>query len=177
MKSIPRANVIAAAIVFSCSTMAADFEDRAVVVSVAPNMVASPPTCTSEPVPAPAQQAPERSVLGMAAGAAIGGLLGHQVGKGRGQTVTTIGGAVAGAVVGDKIANSGTQPQAAAATQQRCTQNPPRQQGWLTTYSYAGHTFTEVTQWGAQPGQAFGVSVRVNASGSSPAPGTNSGGR
>jgi len=36
MKSIPRANVIAAAIVFSCSTMAADFEDRAVVVSVAP---------------------------------------------------------------------------------------------------------------------------------------------
>jgi uncharacterized protein YcfJ len=177
MKSILRVNVIATAIVFSGSGMAAEFADRAVVVSVAPNMVASAPTCTTEPVPAPAQPTPEHSVLGMAAGAAVGGLLGHQVGKGRGQTVTTIGGAVAGAVIGDKMANSGAQPQAAAATQQRCTQNPPQQQGWLTTYTYAGRTFTEVTPWTAQPGQAFGISVHLNASGSTLAPVANGGAR
>lgn len=172
-----RVIVIAAAIAFSGGTAAADFVDQAVVVSVVPNMVASPPTCTTESAPAPAQQAPGHSVLGMAAGAAVGGLLGHQLGKGRGNTVTTIGGAVAGAVVGDKIANSGTQPQAPATGQQRCIQNPPQQQGWLTTYTYAGRTFTEVTPWAAQPGQAFGVSVHLNASGTTPAPGAYSGTR
>ena len=177
MKSNLNAIVTATVIAFSSSGMAADFADQAVVISVAPNMVASPPTCTMETVPAPVQKAPERSVLGMAAGAAVGGLLGHQVGKGRGQTVTTIGGAVAGAVVGDKIANSGAQPQAPTTQQQRCTQNPPRQQGWLTTYTYGGRTFTEVTPWSAQPGQAFGVSVHLNVSGASQVPGTISGAR
>lgn len=157
--------------------MAADFTDQAVIVSTAPNMVPSPPTCTMETVPAPAQKAPERSVLGMVAGAAVGGLLGHQAGKGRGQTVTTIGGAVAGAVVGDKIANSGTETQSPATQQQRCTQNPPQQQGWLTTYTYGGRTFTEVTPWSGRPGQTFGVAVHLNASGSSQGSGANGGAR
>lgn len=151
-----------AVLLCSGSAMAADFTDQAVVVSAVPNMVPTPPTCVMETVPAAAQPAPERSLLGMAAGAAVGGLLGHQVGKGRGQTVTTIGGAVAGAVVGDKIANSGAQQPAPAAQQQRCTQNPPHQQGWLTTYTYGGRTFTEVTSWSAQPGQPFGVAVHLN---------------
>ncbi len=38
-------------------------------------------------------------------GGALGGLAGHQVGGGSGQTVTTIAGAVGGAVVGTKVAN------------------------------------------------------------------------
>ena len=177
MKSNLEIIVIATVIALPSSGMAADFADQAVVVSVAPNMVASPPSCTTEAVPAPAQQAPERSVVGMAAGAAVGGLLGHQVGRGRGQTVATIGGAVAGAVIGDKIANPGAQPQAPTTLQQRCTQNPPQQQGWLTTYTYGGRTFTEVTPWSAQPGQAFGVLVHINASGSSQVPGTSSSAR
>ena len=172
MKTDLRVIVIAAAAAFSGAGVAGDYVDQAVVVSVAPNMVASAPTCTAEPAPAPSQQSSGHSVLGMAAGAALGGLLGHQLGNGRGQTVTTIGGAVAGAVVGDKIANSRNQPQAPSPSNmpQRCTQNPPQQQGWLTTYNYAGRTFTEVTQWAAAPGQAFGVSVRVSAA-ASPLPG------
>jgi uncharacterized protein YcfJ len=177
MQSNRKIELMVAVFALSGNCMAADFADQAVVVSVAPNVVAMPPTCTTQTVQAAAQPAPERSVLGMAAGAAVGGLLGHQVGKGRGQTVTTIGGAVAGAVVGDKIANAGAQPQAPATTQQRCTPNPPQQQGWLTTYTYAGRTFTEVTPWMGQPGQPFGVQVNVNASGSAAAPGINSGAR
>ena len=177
MKLKPSAFCIAAAIAASGSGMAADFADQAIVVSSAPNMVASSPTCRTETVAAPAPQPQERSALGMVAGAAVGGLLGHQVGKGRGQTVTTIGGAVAGAVIGDKIANSGGQAQTPATQQQRCTQNPPHQQGWLTTYTYAGRTFSEVTQWAAQPGQAFGISVHIGIAGTSPASGTNSEGR
>src|SRR5579871_6365096 len=38
-------------------------------------------------------------------GGALGGLAGHQVGGGSGQTVTTIAGAVGGAIVGTKVAN------------------------------------------------------------------------
>ena len=177
MKLHARAIVTVTVTAISSIGMAADFADQAVIVSVAPNLVASQPTCTMETVSGPAQKAPERSVVGMVAGAAVGGLLGHQVGKGRGQTVTTIGGAVAGAVVGDKIANSGAQTQAPSTQQQRCTQNPPQQQGWLTTYTYGGRTFTEVTPWSGQPGQAFGVSVHLNVSGSSQVSGTNSSAR
>ncbi len=169
MKARLKAVLVAAAVAFSTIAMAADFADQATVVSVAPNMVASAPTCYTETVPS-AQPAPQHSMLGMVAGAAIGGLLGHQLGNGRGQTVTTLGGAAAGAVAGDKIANAGAQPQ--AVQQQKCTQNPPQQQGWLTTYSYRGRTFTEVTQWAGQPGQAFGISVHVDASGSTPALGS-----
>ena len=68
-------------------------------------------------------------------------------------------------MIGDKIANSAAQP---AATQQRCTEMPPHR--WVTTCTYAGRKFTEVAPWAAQPGQAFGVSVHTNASGSSTPP-------
>ncbi|ADV46153.1 glycine zipper 2TM domain-containing protein [Nitratifractor salsuginis] len=37
-------------------------------------------------------------------GGAAGGVLGHQIGKGRGRTAATIGGAVVGAFVGDNLA-------------------------------------------------------------------------
>lgn len=169
MKAHLKAVLAATAVAFSGIAVAADFADQATVVSVAPNMVASAPSCYMETVPSAAQPTQQRNVLGMVAGAAVGGLLGHQLGGGRGQTVATLGGAAAGAVVGDKIANGGT-PAQAVTQQQKCTQNPPQQQGWLTTYTYHGRTFTEVTQWAAQPGQAFGVSVHVDASGSAPAP-------
>ncbi|WP_042884570.1 glycine zipper 2TM domain-containing protein [Cupriavidus necator] len=51
-------------------------------------------------------------LLGTVIGGAAGGLLGHQVGGGRGQTAATIGGAVVGAVAGNQIekrAGSSTQ--------------------------------------------------------------------
>lgn len=51
-------------------------------------------------------------LLGTVIGGAAGGLLGHQIGGGRGQTAATIGGAVVGAVAGNQIekrAGSNTQ--------------------------------------------------------------------
>jgi uncharacterized protein YcfJ len=42
-------------------------------------------------------------VTGTAIGAALGGLLGHQVGDGKGRDLATVGGAVAGGVAGHKI--------------------------------------------------------------------------
>jgi len=42
-------------------------------------------------------------VTGTAIGAAPGGLIGHQVGDGKGRDLATVGGAVAGGVAGHKI--------------------------------------------------------------------------
>ena len=42
-------------------------------------------------------------IAGTAIGAVAGGLLGHQVGGGRGKTLATVGGAVAGGYVGNRV--------------------------------------------------------------------------
>lgn len=47
--------------------------------------------------------AKEPSGIGLVGGAVVGGLLGHQVGGGRGQDVATVAGAVGGAVAGNAI--------------------------------------------------------------------------
>jgi surface antigen len=49
---------------------------------------------------------PSREDIGMATGAVLGGVLGHQVGKGAGQTVATIGGAALGGFVGSRVARN-----------------------------------------------------------------------
>jgi surface antigen len=46
---------------------------------------------------------PSKEDIGMAAGAVLGGVIGHQFGKGSGQTVATIGGAALGAFVGSRV--------------------------------------------------------------------------
>lgn len=42
-------------------------------------------------------------IAGMAVGAVAGGLLGHTIGKGKGNTIATAGGAVAGGYAGKKV--------------------------------------------------------------------------
>jgi uncharacterized protein YcfJ len=49
------------------------------------------------------------NVAGTAIGAIAGGLLGHTVGGGSGKTLATIGGAVAGGYVGNRVENNGNQ--------------------------------------------------------------------
>lgn len=43
------------------------------------------------------------SGVGVVAGAVVGGLLGHQVGRGSGNTLATVGGAVAGGYAGNEV--------------------------------------------------------------------------
>ena len=45
----------------------------------------------------------EGGAVGMVGGAVVGGLLGNQVGGGRGKTLATVGGAVGGAVAGNEV--------------------------------------------------------------------------
>jgi len=56
---------------------------------------------TAHPQPVPAA---ENSPVGIGVGAVVGGLLGSQVGGGKGRTLATIAGAVGGGYVGNEIA-------------------------------------------------------------------------
>ena len=56
--------------------------------------------------PAPA---PQNSAVGIGLGAVVGGLLGNQVGDGKGRTLATIAGAVGGAYAGNEIAKRNQQ--------------------------------------------------------------------
>ena len=46
---------------------------------------------------------PSKQDIGMATGAVLGGVIGHQIGGGRGKTVATIGGAALGAYAGSRV--------------------------------------------------------------------------
>ncbi len=77
------------------------------------------PTPAGAAAPAPAPQPQQaaspgvsgREILGGVAGAAVGGLLGNQVGRGTGRTAATVGGAAVGGFAGYKLAEEKPKPQ------------------------------------------------------------------
>ena len=89
------------------------------------------------------------------AGAVIGGILGHQVGSGRGNDAATVGGAVAGGAIGLNSGRHGNRDV------QRCRE-VPAQGGpayWDVTYNFRGRDHH--VQMATRPGQT----IRVNANG------------
>lgn len=72
------------------------------VVSVAP--VTGPHrVCTNETVTEQRKPSDQHQVAGTLIGAIAGGVIGHQIGGGRGRTLATVGGAVGGGVVGKEV--------------------------------------------------------------------------
>ena len=73
------------------------------------------------------------------AGAVIGGVLGHQIGSGRGRDVATAGGAVAGAAIGANVGRGGG-TQVYSQDVQRCAavQTHTRPEYWEVTYHFRG---------------------------------------
>ncbi len=59
-------------------------------------------------------------IAGTAIGAVAGGLLGHQVGGGKGKTLATIGGAVAGGYAGKKVQEHHQHEHAGTHIERRC---------------------------------------------------------
>jgi uncharacterized protein YcfJ len=59
-------------------------------------------------------------IAGTAIGAVAGGLLGHQVGKGKGKTLATASGAVAGGVIGNKVQKAHQNSETYTTTERRC---------------------------------------------------------
>jgi uncharacterized protein YcfJ len=90
------------------------------------------------------------------AGAVIGGILGHQVGSGRGNDLATAGGAVAGGAIGYNSSRFQSSRDV-----QRCRE-VPSQAGpayWDVTYNFRGRDHT--VQMATRPGDT----IRVNANG------------
>ena len=98
------------------------------------------------------------NVPGAIVGAVIGGVLGHQVGGGRGQDIATVGGAIAGGAVGANVGRGSGQGYSQDV--QRCaTPNQGRIDHYDVTYNFRGTEHR--IQMTSPPGQT----VTVNSQG------------
>lgn len=111
-----------------------------------------------------AQVAPEQSSANIPAGlagAVIGGILGHQVGGGRGKDLATVAGVVAGAALGANVGRDSQQQAAVGRDVQRCENTPgqARPDYWDVTYTFRGQEHR------VQLSSAPGTTVVVNEQG------------
>lgn len=99
------------------------------------------------------------NVGGAVVGALLGGVLGHQVGGGRGKDVATAGGAIAGAVVGSNVGRDNDRGY--SQNVQRCASTPSqnRPEYWDVTYDFRGQEHR------IQMSNPPGSTVSVNAQG------------
>ena len=79
------------------------------------------------------------NVPGALVGAVMNGILGHQVGGGTGKDLATVGGVVAGGVVGSNVGRNGA-PQPHTQDVRRCADTPSqaRPEYWDVTYNFRG---------------------------------------
>jgi uncharacterized protein YcfJ len=144
------------------AVQAADFDDYARVVSVAPQIEQfNQPRqeCRTEYVQV--QQRPQRGVGGSIIGGLAGGILGNQVGNGNGRTAATAVGAITGAIVGDRMENNDTQVTTQQPVRQCYTVDhwESRPNGYAVTYEYRGHTYTSVMPY--DPGEKLRLRVSL----------------
>jgi uncharacterized protein YcfJ len=91
------------------------------------------------------------------AGALIGGILVHQVGGGTGRDVATAGGAIAGAAIGNNVAN---QNNVSTRDVRRCENvSNPRPEFWEVTYDYRG--VQHRVQMSTPPGNTIAVNAKT----------------
>jgi uncharacterized protein YcfJ len=116
------------------------------VVSVDPVRSSTPSqVCHDETVTHTAPPADQHRIAGTAIGAVAGGLLGHMVGGGKGNTVATVAGAVGGGYAGNRIEASHQQGQVVTSVQHHCeTVSNPNGNiiGYDVHYVYNGVTRT-----------------------------------
>jgi uncharacterized protein YcfJ len=62
----------------------------------------------------------DNRLIGTGVGAVAGGLIGNQVGGGKGKTLATVAGAVGGGVVGNKVQKSHQDKNASYTTERQC---------------------------------------------------------
>jgi len=75
------------------------------------------------------------SVGGAIVGAAVGGIIGHQIGAGRGRDVATVGGAVVGGAVGANAGRTRTYPRDVERCETTASATPDY---WDVTYDFRG---------------------------------------
>ena len=99
----------------------------------------------------------DANVGGAIAGAVIGGILGHQVGGGRGRDLATAGGAVAGGLLGSNVGRDGGGQQFTGRDVKRCetVSSDARPHHWDVTYDFRGREHR--VQMTSPPGQTVTV--------------------
>jgi len=103
-------------------------------------------------------------ILGTGVGAVAGGLLGHQVGGGKGKTLATVAGAVGGGYAGNRIQASRQHGQVTSSVERKCnTVNNPTTKivGYDVRYTYNGVTRT--VRMDHDPGDRVQVQEGVTA--------------
>lgn len=159
-----QAKVIVSVFCFSAISVssAADFDDYARVVSVAPQVEQfnlPQQECKTEYV---TTQSQARGAGGSIIGGIAGGLLGNQVGGGSGRTAATAAGAIVGAIVGDRMENRDGEVVAQERPVRHCRMVDhwqTRTNGYAVTYEYHGHTYTSVMPY--DPGERVRLNVSV----------------
>ena len=149
-----------------------NYEDRARVISVAPQFerVNQPrQECRTEYVRESYYEAPQRSLGGAVIGGVAGGLLGSTIGRGNGRVAAAAVGAGVGAIVGDRVDNNrqgygrervATRPVESCVTVDHWHQVPA---GYLVNYEYNGRQYSTVTE--RDPGRYIPVQVGVRPNG------------
>ncbi|HEY9130219.1 MAG TPA: glycine zipper 2TM domain-containing protein [Dyella sp.] len=116
------------------------------VVSVDPIRDTTPQrVCRDEVVTHTAPPKDQHQIAGMAIGAVAGGLLGNQVGSGKGRTLATVAGAVGGGYAGKKIEESHQHGQVTQQVERRCSTtaaDPNKIVAYDVRYEYKGVTRT-----------------------------------
>ncbi|HMY39903.1 MAG TPA: glycine zipper 2TM domain-containing protein [Marinagarivorans sp.] len=99
----------------------------------------------------------DNRVLGTATGAIVGGLLGHQVGGGRGKDAATAVGAIAGGVAGNRIQGNMQRNDTYQTTERRCSTQRGQDKvvGYEVTYSFDG--VEDVVEMDHKPGRTIPV--------------------
>jgi uncharacterized protein YcfJ len=135
------------------------------VVSVTPVHATTTPqqVCRDVVVNQAAPPKDQHNIAGTAIGAVAGGLLGHMVGGGRGNTLTTVAGAAAGGYAGNRIENAHHQPQVTQSVQRQCNTvaGSDKIVGYDVQYVYNGVTRT--TRMDHDPGNRVQVQDGVMA--------------
>ena len=149
-----------------------NYEDRARVISVAPQFerVNQPrQECRTQYVRESYYEAPQRSLGGAVIGGVAGGLLGSTIGRGNGRVAAAAVGAGVGAIVGDRVDNNrqgygrertATRPVESCVTVDHWHQVPA---GYLVNYEYNGRQYSTVTE--RDPGRYIPVQVGVRPNG------------
>lgn len=106
----------------------------------------------------------QHHIAGTAIGAVAGGLLGHMVGGGRGNTLTTVAGAVGGGYAGNRIEASHQQGQVTQTVERRCdTVDNASSKVVAFDVRYVYHGVTRSVRMDHDPGDRVQVQEGVTA--------------
>ncbi|MFZ6693752.1 glycine zipper 2TM domain-containing protein [Undibacterium sp. SXout20W] len=164
LKKLSISTALIAMTLSASAVHAADFEDYARIINVAPQVEQiNIPRQECQTVYENVQQPQERSNAGGIIGGIAGGLLGSQVGNGNGRIAAAAAGAITGAIVGDRVDNnSNPQPDYTTRPVRQCRNVDnwqTRTNGYAVTYEYNGRTYTSIMPY--DPGSRLRLRVSI----------------